>query len=199
MGPAVPSLRAQIARWLDRPRLGCRTERSERNRHVRLYCGSRATPPRPNGAPADFPTSRSRSRHAGEVRYGWAKSRSRTESTRSLILRESSDTTKTQWRTGGFPNIAVQISPRRGGALWLVKVQLLRGCAQSVVEIGLFRGSLGVQALEISGSLTLQSGAVVQSAGHFHCLVDCLSDAFSPASLYHTVQVSVIARADGGG
>src|ERR1035437_5722884 len=123
----------------------------------------------------------------------------RTESTRSLILRESSDTTKTQWRTGGFPNIAVQISPRRGGALWLGKVPLLRGCAPRVVEIGLCRCSLGVKALEISGSLTLQSGAVVQSAGHFHCLVDCLSDAFSPASLYHTVQVSVIARADCGG
>src|ERR1035437_9613973 len=123
----------------------------------------------------------------------------RTESTRSLILRESSDTTKTQWRTGGFPNIAVQISPRRGGALWLVKVQLLRGCAQSVVEIGLFRGSLGVQAIKIRGSRTLQSGAVVESAGHFHCLFDCLSEAFTPASLYHTVQVSVIARADGGG
>src|ERR1035437_3600948 len=69
----------------------------------------------------------------------------RTESTRSLVLRESSDTTKTQWRTGGFPSIAVQISPRRGGALWLVKAHLLRCRAQGVVEIGLFRGSLGVQ------------------------------------------------------
>src|ERR1022692_4408796 len=49
----------------------------------------------------------------------------RTESTRSLLFRESSDTTKTQWRTGGFPNIAVQISPRRGDTLWLGQIPLL--------------------------------------------------------------------------
>src|SRR5438876_3373774 len=72
----------------------------------------------------------------------------RTESTRSLILRESSDTTKTQWRTGGVPNIAVQISPRRDGALWLVKVHPLGCSAQGVFEISLFRGSLGGQAFE---------------------------------------------------
>jgi hypothetical protein len=69
-GPGSPSLRAQIARWLDRPHLGCRTERSEWNRLVRLNCGSRATLPGPNGAPAGFPASRSRSRRAGEVRHG---------------------------------------------------------------------------------------------------------------------------------
>src|ERR1035437_3329955 len=102
----------------------------------------------------------------------------RTESTRSLMLRESSDTTRTQWRTGGLPSIAVQISPRRGGALWLVKVHLLRCAAQGVFQIGLFRCGLGGQALEIGGSLTLQSSAVVQPAGCFHCLVDRLSDAF---------------------
>src|ERR1019366_4874669 len=73
----------------------------------------------------------------------------RTESTRSLALRESSDTTKTQWRTAGFPSIAVQISPRRGGALWLVKVHLLRYSAQGVFEIGLFCGGLGGQAFEV--------------------------------------------------
>src|SRR5664280_784416 len=120
----------------------------------------------------------------------------RTESTRSLILRESSDTTKTQWRVGGLPSIAVQISPRRGGALWLVKVHLLRCVAQGVFQIGLFRGGLGGQALEISGSLTLQSSAIVQPAGHFHRLVDRLSNAFGPAGFDHTMQVSVIARAD---
>jgi len=122
----------------------------------------------------------------------------RTESTRSLTLRESSDTTRTQWRTGGFPNIAVHISPRRGGALWLVKVHLLRCRAQGVFEIALFRSSLGGQAFEISGSLTLQSSPVVKSAGRFHCLVYCLSDTFGPARLYHIVKVSIIARADGG-
>src|ERR1035441_1404583 len=123
----------------------------------------------------------------------------RTESTRSLMLRESSDTTRTQWRVGGLPSIAVQISPRRGGALWLVKVHLLRCVAQGVFQIGLFRGGLGGQALEIGGRLTLQSSAIVQPAGHFHRLVDRLSDAFGLASFDHTVQVSVIARADGGG
>src|SRR5580700_3920099 len=102
----------------------------------------------------------------------------RTESTRSLMLRESSETTRTQWRTGGFPSIAVQISPRRGGALGLVKVHLLRCSAQDVFKISLFRGSLGGQAFEISGSLALQSSPVVQPAGHFHRLVHCLSDAF---------------------
>src|ERR1035438_8483481 len=80
----------------------------------------------------------------------------RTESTRSLMLRESSDTTRIQRRTGGLPSIAVQISPRRGGALWLVKVHLLRCHAQGVFEIGLLRGGLGGQALEIGGRLTLQ-------------------------------------------
>ena len=65
----------------------------------------------------------------------------RTESTRSLRLRESSDTIKTQWRTGGLPSIAVQISPRRGRALWLVKVHLLR-----------------------CGSLTFQRSAVIEPA-----------------------------------
>src|ERR1022692_3668671 len=54
----------------------------------------------------------------------------KTESTRSLIFRESSDTTRTQCRTGGFPSMAVHISPRRGDALRLVKVHLLRCCAQ---------------------------------------------------------------------
>src|ERR1035441_4864607 len=151
-----------------------------------------------------------------------------TESTRSLVLRESSDTTKTQWRTGGFPSIAVQISPRRGDTLWLgkghllsfgasrvfaiglspgprrgdtlwlVKVHLLSCGAQGVFEIGLFRGSLGGQPLEISGRLTLQSSPVVQPTSHFHCLVHCLSDAFGSARLYHIVQVSIIARADRG-
>src|SRR5437762_7864117 len=67
----------------------------------------------------------------------------RTESTRSLILRESSDITKTQWRTGGFPTIAVQISPRRGGTLGLVKVHGLRCSTQGVFQISLFRGRLG--------------------------------------------------------
>src|SRR5664279_1387469 len=86
----------------------------------------------------------------------------RTESTRSLTLRESSDTTSTQWRTGGFCSIAVQISPRRGGALWLVKVHLLRGRAQGVFEIGLFRGSLGGQPFEISGGLPLQGSPAVK-------------------------------------
>src|SRR5271157_4592625 len=94
----------------------------------------------------------------------------KTESTRSLRLRESSDTTRTQWRTGGFPSIAVQISPRRGGALWLVKVHLLRCRAQGVFEIGLFRGTPGGQAFEIGGGLALQSSPVVKPAGDFHCL-----------------------------
>src|SRR5712691_10615236 len=121
----------------------------------------------------------------------------KTESTRSLILRESSDTTKIQWRTAGIPSIAVQISPRRGGgALWLVKVHLLRCSAQGVLEISLFRRSLGGQAFEINGSLTLQRSPVVQPAGYFHCLVHCLADAFGPARLYHIVQVSIVARAD---
>src|ERR1700726_286698 len=61
----------------------------------------------------------------------------RTESTLSLALREPSETTRTQWRKGGVPSIAVQISPRRGGALGLVKVHLLRCSAQDVFKIGL--------------------------------------------------------------
>src|ERR1035438_6743447 len=131
----------------------------------------------------------------------------RTESTRSLRLRESSDTIKTQWRTGGFSRIAGQISPRRGEALWLVKVHLLRYSAQGVFEIGLFRGGFGGQAFEVTGGLTLQRSAVVQPAGRFHCLVHCLSDAFGPARphpfgparLHHIVKVSIIVRADYGG
>ena len=94
-----------------------------------------------------------------------------TESTRSLLLRESSDTTKTQWRTAGLPSIAVQISPRRGGTLWLVKVHLLRCGAQDIFKISLFRGSLGRQAFEISGSLALQRCLVVQSSGNLHSFV----------------------------
>src|ERR1039457_2474256 len=121
-----------------------------------------------------------------------------TESTRSLVLRESSDTTKTQWRTGGFPSIAVQISPRRGDTLWLGKVPLLRCGASGGFGVGLLRGSLGGQPFEISGRLTLQSSPVVQPTSHFHCLVHCLSDAFGSARLYHIVQVSIIARADRG-
>jgi hypothetical protein len=81
----------------------------------------------------------------------------------------------------------------------LVKVHFPRCVAQGVFQIGLFHGNLGGQALEIGGSLTLQSSAIVQPAGHFHRLVDRLSDAFGPAGSDHTVQVSVIARADGGG
>src|SRR5437867_19133 len=80
----------------------------------------------------------------------------RTESSRSLILRESSDNIRAQCRTGGAPSIAVQISPRRGGALWLIKVNLLRCGAQRVFKVTLFRRSPGAQALEISGCLTLQ-------------------------------------------
>src|SRR5258706_3740700 len=56
MALAVQSLRAQIARWLDRQHLGCRTERSEWNRLVRRYYGSRTKLPRPNGARAGFPS-----------------------------------------------------------------------------------------------------------------------------------------------
>src|SRR5450759_1503982 len=111
----------------------------------------------------------------------------RTESTRSLRLRESSDTTRTQWRTGGFPSIAVQISPRRGEALRLVKVHLLRRPAQCVFEVNLFRGRLGRQALEIGGRLTLQNCPVVQPAGCFHLPGHWRSDAFGPARLYHIV------------
>src|ERR1035441_6997001 len=122
----------------------------------------------------------------------------RTESTRSLALRESSDTTRTQWRTGGFPSIAVQISPSRAAALWLVKVHLLRGRAQGVFEIGLLRGSLGGQAFEIRGSLPLQGSPVVEPAGYLHGLVHCRSNAFGPARLHPVVKVSIIARADGG-
>src|SRR5450432_1338473 len=120
------------------------------------------------------------------------------ESTRSLELRESSDTTKTQWRTDGFPSSAVQISPRRGAASWLVKIHLLRCSAQDLFEIGLFGGVFRGQPFEISASLTLKSSPVVQSASHFHCLVHRLSDACGPARFYHLVQVSMIACADGG-
>src|ERR1017187_6268903 len=130
MALATPSPRARIVRWLDRRRLGCRTERSERN-----------------------------------------------------LL-----------RTGGFPSIAVQISPRRGDTLWLVKVHLLSCGAQGVFEIRLFHGSLGGQPFEVSGRLTLQSSPVVQPTSHFHCLVHCLSDAFGFARLYHIVQVSILLR-----
>ena len=44
----------------------------------------------------------------------------RTESTRSLKLRASSETTSTQWRTGGLPSIAVQISPPAGRSARLI-------------------------------------------------------------------------------
>src|ERR1035437_2313519 len=118
----------------------------------------------------------------------------RTESTRSLALRESSDTTRTQWRTGGFPSIAVQISPRRAAALWLVKVHLLRGRAQGVF----LRGSLGGQPFEISGGLPFQGSPAVKPAGYLHGLVHCRSDAVGPARLHHLVKVSIIARADRG-
>src|ERR1035437_1170004 len=91
----------------------------------------------------------------------------RTESTRSLRLRESSDTTRTQGRTGGFPSIAVQISPRRGEALRLVKVHLLSCAAQCIFEVNLLRGSLGRQALEIGRRLTFQNRPVVRPAGRF--------------------------------
>ena len=50
----------------------------------------------------------------------------KTESTLSLRLRASRDTINTQCRAAGVPNIAVQISPRRGRALRLIKVDLLR-------------------------------------------------------------------------
>jgi len=51
--------------------------------------------------------------------------------------------------------MAVQISPRRAEALWLVNVHLLRRNAQDVFEIGLFRGSFGGQPFEVSRRLTL--------------------------------------------
>src|ERR1039457_3957321 len=66
--------------------------------------------------------------------------------------------TKTRGRTGGFPGIVVQMSPRRGDGLWLVKVHLCRRCAQGVFKMSLFRGGLAGQALEIGGGLRLQSG-----------------------------------------
>ena len=121
----------------------------------------------------------------------------RTDSTRSPALRESSDTTRTQRRTGGFPSMAVQISPRRGSTLWLVKVYLLRRSAQGGLQIGIFRRSLGREALEISGSLTLQSSPVFQPASPFHRLVNCLSDAGGSTRLHHIVKVRKIVRADG--
>src|SRR5260370_27863608 len=85
----------------------------------------------------------------------------RMESTRSLILRESSETTKTQWRKGGSPSIAVQISPRRGSALWLVQVHLLRGSPQDVFKIRLFPRGLGGQAFEIRLHVPFQTRPVM--------------------------------------
>lgn len=95
--------------------------------------------------------------------------------------------------------MAVQISPRRGDALWVVKVQLLRCSAECVFEIGLFRGGFGGQALEVSSGLALQRSAAVHLTGRFYSLVHCLSDAFGLARLYHVVEVCVTVRADCGG
>ena len=66
--------------------------------------------------------------------HGWsvrriAKALHRDPTTRSRELRESSETTTTQWRCGGSPRLAAQISPRLGvGAL--VKVHLVGGLGQ---------------------------------------------------------------------
>jgi len=122
----------------------------------------------------------------------------KTESTRSLIFRESSDTTNTQWRTAGAPSIAAQISPRRGGALWLVKIHLLRCGAQGIFEIVLFCGCLSGHTAEISRGLTLQSSPIVEPASHFHDLIYRLSDAVGPAGPHHSVQVGVAAGANRG-
>ena len=90
-------------------------------------------------------------------------------------------------------------SRRTGEELWLVQVHLLGYSTQGVFEIGLFSGGFGCQAFEVSGSLTLQRGAVVQPTGHFHRFVHCLPDAFGSARSYHLVKVSITARTDCSG
>jgi len=112
-----------------------------------------------------------------------------TESTRSLRLRESRDTTNTHWRTAGLPSIAVRISPRRGEALRLVKVHLLRSRAEGIFHVGFLRGGCGWQVSEVSGGLTLERYPVVQPAGYFHDLVHRLADAFGLTGFDHFVQV----------
>ena len=69
-----------------------------------------------------------------------------TMSTLSMFLfrlRESNETTTTQWRTGGFPRLAVQISPRRDCG---------QDAAESFIEIHAagFIGQRGTQAVLFS-------------------------------------------------
>src|SRR5436190_22603133 len=70
----------------------------------------------------------------------------RTESLRPLRFLSSRETISTQWRMGGLPKLAVQISPRRGSGL-LIKVDtrctLRERRLKSSLLLRLFVGHVG--------------------------------------------------------
>src|SRR5437870_6774977 len=70
----------------------------------------------------------------------------RTESLRPLRFLSSRETISTQWRMGGLPTLAVQISPRRGSGL-LIKVDtrctLRERRLKSSLLLRLFVGHVG--------------------------------------------------------
>jgi hypothetical protein len=95
--------------------------------------------------------------------------------------------------------MAVQISPRRGKALWLVKVHLLRCPGQGVFEIVLLLHSLGRQAFEIVCGLPLKNSPIIQPASRLNGLVHSLADAVGSTRLDHLVKIGETFRVNCGG
>jgi hypothetical protein len=99
----------------------------------------------------------------------------RTESTRSLAFRPSSDTISTQWRVAPLavssPRFAVQISPRLGPGL-LAKISLTGHLRDGGLETQLFFGDNSFERPEVSSRVLFQTAALFCALGSQDHLVN---------------------------
>ena len=113
----------------------------------------------------------------------------RTESLRGLLFLSSRETTRTQWRMGGFPRLAVQISPRRGIAL-LFKINPRRTLGKRCFEPAFLCSFLVSHVCEIRCGISCQALAIFDCAKTLDGEVDCLGKSAHLTSLDQAFQVS---------
>src|SRR5580704_3078459 len=111
-----------------------------------------------------------------------------TVSVLSLRFLPSSDTTRTQRRTGGLPRFAVQISPRLGNTL-AVNVDLGSALRRRCLQCP-FLGSFFLREVrEISSRVVLQSFAVLKGQESVDCQVNRFGEILDLAVLNEPLQI----------
>jgi len=109
-----------------------------------------------------------------------------TESVRSDLLRASRETIRTQWRWGGSPRLAIQISARLA-----VKVYLLSRPAERGSQFSLLCGSARRQPSEVGSSGLLKPRAIRRSPGRLHSHVHRLCDARGFSRIHQHLEKTV--------